>query len=91
MQLKMNGPSIEQFINQQGYLVECINDIDPNSTNIYLLIIFPIKIEMMNTYIYFTFFSIRAQLIWLVALKSYVFSIGNFFTQTRVCRDQKQS
>ena len=38
-------PSIYQFINQQGYLVECINDIDPNSTNIYLLVIFPIKIK----------------------------------------------
>ena len=45
MQVKLNGPSIYQFINQQGYLVECINDIYSNSTNIYLLLISPIKIK----------------------------------------------
>ena len=75
--------SIYQFINQQGYLCECINDIDPNSTNIYVLLIFPIKIKGINTYICFTFFSIRAQLIWLVALKIYIIPIGKNFTQTR--------
>jgi len=56
-----------------------------NEENFLYDIVIPLKITTKNVFLlafwffFYFFFSNRAQLIWLVGLKSYILFIGNFF------------